>query len=88
MPIMNDLSQSSSDEPWALWTKEQSVLELSQKQTDSLHLDANNKIIVSSGMAGQGLHTPGIDRNQYRAVLQRMNQAAHKVGTFANWENK
>lgn len=77
-----------TEEPWVTWTEQSSLLELmDKKQTDG------RSEYTSQGTEQRALDIPvppfphpvTINRPQYNAILNRINQARQKTGTFTSW---
>lgn len=79
---------NGTEEPWVTWTKQSSLMELiGEKQTERRFVGENEQIEAST----QNTSIPSypqpfsINRPQYNAILNRMNQAKNKTGAFSAW---
>ena len=71
-------------ESWVLWECKAPVLQLLEKQTESLHGERDakpDKSIVPPAI----LQPTAIERRRYQAVMDRMHQAAGRAGAFSAW---
>ena len=74
-----------SDDPWTIWESSSSVLELLERREINHpgQQDVNQSHTVN--LSGAMPQTKEIDRKQYMSILNRMNQAAGRAGSFAQW---
>lgn len=77
----------ASETPWVLWEKHQPVIELIDKQTDGRYFFSEVHSFTSPSMPPKTEPTTSVERKQYMAVLNRMHQAAGRVGAFAQWDS-
>lgn len=72
--------------PWITWEKKTAITSLSEtKETDGRyeeHADASDCTYSDTPVVPI---KPAIQRQQYNAILNRMNQAVCKTGSFAAW---
>ncbi|MGN1369877.1 MAG: hypothetical protein ACI4WX_13480 [Aristaeellaceae bacterium] len=77
-----------TEEPWVTWTKQSSLMELiDEKQTERRSFSENKQMEVESrdtSVPSYPQPVP-INRPQYNAILNRMNQAKNKTGAFTAW---
>ena len=88
LPIFPISAEKNIEEPWVVWRKMPFAASLQDKEeTDGRHEcehidgafahEEHNARTVSSNFS----------RQQYFSVLNRMNQASGKAGTFSNWNS-
>ncbi len=76
----------SNEEPWILWQKKESVMELQeQTQTDGRYVNGEMGAAVQTVLTSERHLQPQIKRQQYFSVLNRMNNASRRTGTFSSW---
>lgn len=83
---------SENDEPWTLWEKQSSVTALGLPEETDRRFDNDDDCSIAAAVQGnkpltQHTNRPVIQRMQYNAVLDRMNQAVRKTGSFSAWQN-
>ena len=82
---------SSADAPWILWQQKTNVNILTDpiqtdRRSDYETKSAENASVSEAGSASAAPQVM-VQRNQYNAVLSRMNQATHKTGSFSAWKS-
>lgn len=79
---MRSLSGYTTDhnhEDWFLWESGKTLFELSEREVQenpSEHLQKRSQVSAA---------VPAINRQQYNAILQRLNHASRHAGTYAAW---
>lgn len=77
-----------TEEPWVTWTEQSSLMELmDRKRTDdcSEYNNVEAKQPTPDVPIPPFPHPVTINRPQYNAILNRMNQAKQKTGAFTSW---
>ena len=72
--------------PWILWQQKTTVNVLGDPDKTDCRSDYESNTVsevVSAPVTPQAM----VQRNQYNAVLSRMNQATHKTGSFSAWNS-
>lgn len=73
----------TEDVPWILWQQQTSVNALQEeKQTDGRSVFEEKSTVTQDCFPQR---QPVIQRMQYNAVLNRINQAARRTGNFSAW---
>ncbi len=76
----------ADDTPWFLWTKKWSVFQLSdEKQTEGRFVEGSETDKTAEMPINSHPIIPPIQRNQYNAVLNRMEAAKKHSSTFSAW---
>lgn len=74
---------TTEDVPWILWQQQTSVNALQEeKQTDGRSVFEEEPAVTQEYLPQR---QPVIQRMQYNAVLNRINQAARRTGSFSAW---
>lgn len=77
-----------TEEPWVTWTEQFSLMELmDRKQTDGrpAYKKQETEQRTPDVPVPPFPHPVTINRPQYNAILNRINQAKQKTGTFTSW---
>lgn len=76
-----------TEEPWVVWTDQSSLMELmDKKQTECRSSFEKQQEDLMADKTSPLIPQPyPINRPQYNAILNRMNIAKQKTGTFTSW---
>lgn len=84
--VISSIHSFEENQPWIVWTKKTPVGSLKDHaeppQSVSDMTDVEDRSYTVPNVASAA----AIQRNQYRAVMQRMNQAKGRSGQYSSWD--
>ncbi len=83
---VSPFSMHQEDAPWFLWQKKTPVTYLApREETDSRSENSGVNEIEQANTPPVQPMLPAIQRKQYNAVMNRIDQASRMTGTYAQW---